>query len=97
MSRNSDTVETVDTEQKPAAGISPNAAPPPRKYEPGRFDDDEEERTFFQRHRILLVLGILAVLGVVIAAAKSLSTKSAAPHRAQEMNVIQFKLPPRPP
>jgi hypothetical protein len=97
ISPETDTIDARDAEQKKPATLLRDSAP--AHGNPGRrhVDDEEDERTFFQRHRLLLVLAILATIGVVLAAAKALSSKAAGPHRAPELSIVSIKLPPPPP
>jgi outer membrane biosynthesis protein TonB len=60
-------------------------------------DDDFDERSFFQRHRGLLIFGVLVLVGGVGFAISKLSGSTSSPRKAPEMTMVSIKLPPPPP
>lgn len=62
------------------------------------IDDEYEERSFIQRHRGLVILGVLLVIGVVVFfAAKALSGSHQSIERDDDMTMVSLPPPPPPP
>jgi len=63
-----------------------------------QFFEDEEDRTFIQRHRGLLLIGIILVLGIgIFFAFRLLSGSSHSSSRQDDITTIRLPPPPPPP
>jgi outer membrane biosynthesis protein TonB len=60
--------------------------------------DDDEDKSLFQRYRVLVGLAVLVVLGAGVAyAARALSSSHQAPARQEDITMIRLPPPPPPP
>lgn len=60
--------------------------------------DDEEDGSFFQRHRALVIVGVIVLLaGAGFAAKAILGGSSSAPARAESFQMVMLPPPPPPP
>jgi protein TonB len=83
----------VATEERPTE-VAPKPAPlPPRR---SNLDEEEEEGGFFVRHRLGLIVGVIAVGGGVWFYLYP-SSKIEPARKAPEPRVISIQLPPPPP
>ncbi len=75
----------VSPVRKPAATISPNS---------GRgFDDDDDAPKGFKRFRMPIIIGVLAITGIVVAQ-RVLSTATNSPPPKQDVQEVHIMMPP---
>ncbi len=90
---NTEIEEPKQADLRTETGIpsKPQAAPAARAW-----DDEEEEKTAFQKYRVPVIAGILLATGIGFAA-KSLSGKAGAPPPKQEVMMVTTVAQPTPP
>jgi len=90
----------TDTEEikQRAQEIAPTATPskPKAASSNSGWDDEEEERTAFQKYRLPVIAGLILATGIGFVA-KSLSNKSGGPPPKQEVMMITTVAQPTPP
>ena len=103
MSNQLETLERVETIKAPPRvelarpAVLPALARASSPVRPELDDEEEDERSFFQRYRLAMGIVLVALAGVGVVGYKAFSGHGAATYKPPELTVVKIQLPPPPP